>query len=80
MAILRLTQRPITKITVGGMRDRMNPPFPTDCRPLSTRDMNNRVLVTVTINPVVQVAMRNEQNTVGKVSLSHVHLEQVQHA
>ena len=78
MAILRLTQRPITKIIVGGMRDRMNPPIPTDCRPLSTRDMKNRV--TVTINPVVQIAMRNEQNTVGKVFLSHVHLEQVQHA
>ena len=36
-------QRPITKMVVGGMSDKTNPPTPADCRPLSTRTTNNGV-------------------------------------
>ena len=60
-------------MVVGGMSDKINPPTPADCRPLSTRTINNRV--TEITNPTVQSAMKNIQNNVSTVLLSHVHLE-----
>ena len=65
-------------MVVGGTSDRINPPIPADCRPLCTRAMNNRV--TVMINPTVQVATRNVQHIVGRVSLLHEQVLHLQHA